>query len=315
MLVLDEAETRAALPWPELIEAIAAMFRSGCAMPARHHHEMEMPDEENATLLLMPAWIPGRYVGVKTVCVFPGNARRSLPAIFGTYLLSSAATGETLALIDGGELTARRTAAASALAARHLARDDAEELLVCGTGRLSLNLMQAHGAVRPIRRYRVWGRNGEAAERVADQARTLGLAAEAVTDLETAARRADILSCATLSSDPLIRGEWLKPGSHLDLVGAFKPGMRESDDEAIRRASVFVDTRAGAMREAGDITQPLASGLLKESDIRAELAELAGGLHHGRSGTEEITLFKSVGAALEDLAGAILAYQTTTDRK
>jgi ornithine cyclodeaminase len=273
MLVLDEAETRAALPWPELIEAIAAMFRSGCAMPARHHHEMEMPDEENATLLLMPAWIPGRYVGVKTVCVFPGNARRSLPAIFGTYLLSSAATGEMLAL------------------------------------------MQAHGAVRPIRRYRVWGRNGEAAERVAEQARTLGLAAEAVTDLETAARRADILSCATLSSDPLIRGEWLKPGSHLDLVGAFKPGMRESDDEAIRRAAVFVDTRAGAMREAGDITQPLASGLLKESDIRAELAELAVGLHHGRSGREEITLFKSVGAALEDLAGAILAYQTTTDRK
>ncbi|WP_454852989.1 ornithine cyclodeaminase family protein [Rhizobium binxianense] len=315
MLVLDEAETRAALPWPELIEVIADMFGSGCEMPARHHHEMEVPDEENATLLLMPAWIPGRYMGVKTVCVFPGNVRRSLPAVFGTYLLSSAATGETLAVIDGGELTARRTAAASALAARHLARDDAEELLVCGTGRLSLNLMQAHGTVRPIRRYRVWGRNGEAAARVAAEARALGLAAEAVSDLESAARRADILSCATLSSDPLIRGEWLKPGSHLDLVGAFKPGMRESDDEAIRRASVFVDTRAGAMREAGDIAQPLASGLLKEDDIKAELAELAGGIHHGRSGADEVTLFKSVGAALEDLAGAILAYQTTTDRK
>ncbi|ARO28088.1 ornithine cyclodeaminase protein [Rhizobium sp. NXC14] len=315
MLVLNEEQTRAALPWPELIEAIAAMFASECVMPVRHHHEMDVPGEENATLLLMPAWVPGRYAGVKMVSVFPGNAQRSLPAISGTYLLSSGATGEMLAVIDGAELTARRTAAASALAGRYLARPNAEEMLVCGTGRLSLNLMLAHGTTRPIKRYRIWGRNAQAAEKIAAEARVLGLDARAVTDREAAARTADIISCATLSSEPLVSGEWLKPGAHLDLVGAFKPSMRESDDEAIRRASVHVDTRAGATSEAGDIVQPIKSGVLDMNDIQSELAELVSGAHGGRSHDEEITLFKSVGAALEDLAGAILAYETVAGRK
>ncbi|PKA39326.1 ornithine cyclodeaminase family protein [Rhizobium sullae] len=315
MLVLDGERTRAALPWGELIDAIAAMFAGECVMPVRHHHDMEVPGEEEATLLLMPAWVPGRYAGVKMVSVFPGNAKRALPAIFGTYLLSSGTTGEMLAAIDGGELTARRTAATSALAARYLARPDAAELLVCGTGRLSLNLLQAHATVRPIKHIHVWGRNLVSAEKIAAEARELGLPAKAVSDIETAARAADIISCGTLSSEPLVRGEWLKPGAHLDLVGGFKPSMRESDNEAIRRASVFVDTRAGAMKEAGDIVQPLKSGVLKENAIKAELAELVRGTRSGRSAAEEITLFKSVGAALEDLAGAILAYETVTGRK
>lgn len=315
MLVLDEEQTRSALPWVQLIDAIETMFRSDCVMPIRHHHEMEVPGEEDATLLLMPAWLPGRYTGIKTVSVFPGNVRRSLPAIFGSYLLSSAATGQMLAVIEGAELTARRTAATSALASRYLSRPDAEEMLVCGTGRLSLNLMQAHGAVRPIQRYRIWGRNSEAAKKIAAEAKVLGLHAEAVDDLETATRAADIISCATLSSEPLVYGEWLKPGAHLDLVGAFKPGMRESDDAAVLRSAVYVDTRAGALSEGGDIVQPLKKGLLDESDIRGELAELISGACDGRKDAEEITLFKSVGAALEDLAGAILAYENATGRK
>lgn len=314
MLVLNEEQTRTALAWPELIDAIAAMFREGCVMPVRHHHDIEVPGEEHATLLLMPAWMPGRYSGVKMVSVFPGNVRRSLPAIFGTYLLSSGATGEMLAAIDGGELTARRTAATSALAARYLARQDAEELLVCGTGRLALNLMQAHAVTRPIKRFRVWGRTMSKAEKIVAEARSLGLAAEAVADIEAAARSADIISCATLSNHPLISGDWLKPGAHLDLIGGFRPDMREADDAAIRRSAVFVDTRAGAMSEAGDIIQPMRSGLLKEDDIRAELAELVRGSRPGRSEDSEITLFKSVGAALEDLAGAILAYETLAGR-
>ncbi|MBB3391544.1 ornithine cyclodeaminase [Rhizobium sp. BK275] len=315
MLVLDEQQTRSALPWAELIDAIEAMFRSTCVMPVRHHHDMEVPGEENATLLLMPAWLPGQYTGIKTVSVFPGNVRRSLPAIFGSYLLSSAATGQMLAVIEGGELTARRTAATSALASRCLSRADSEEMLVCGTGRLSLNLMQAHGIVRPIRRYHVWGRNSETAEKVAEEARALGLRAEAVSNIEAAAKTADIISCATLSSEPLIRGEWLKPGAHLDLVGAFKPSMRESDDDAVRRSAVYVDTRAGALSEGGDIVQPLKSGVLKADDIRGELAELISGSCGGRKDDKEITLFKSVGAALEDLAAAILAYEMVTGRK
>jgi ornithine cyclodeaminase/alanine dehydrogenase-like protein (mu-crystallin family) len=312
MLVLDELQTRDALGWPALVEAIAKMFRSGCVMPIRHHHHMEVPGENDATLLLMPAWQPGAYSGVKVLSLFPDNAMRSLPAIFGTYLLSSGKTGEMLAIIDGGELTARRTAATSALAARYLARTDAEELLVCGTGRLSLNLIQAHAEMRPLKRIHVWGRSAAGAEKTAAEARRLGLPAEAVTEIEAAARSADIISCATLSSQPLIHGDWLKPGAHLDLVGGFKPDMRETDDAAIRRARVFVDTRAGAMSEAGDIVQPLQSGVLLPEAIHAELSELVTGTKPGRLGDSDITLFKSVGAALEDLAGAILAYEYMT---
>jgi len=315
MLVLDEEQTRAALAWPALIDAIAAMFTGDCIMPVRHHHDIEVPGESDATLLLMPAWLPGRYAGVKMVSVFPGNATRALPAIFGTYLLSSGKTGEMLAAIDGGELTARRTAAASALAARYLVRPDAEELLVCGTGRLSLNLIQAHAAGRSLKRIGIWGRDRKKAAGIAREAQALGLIAEPVADLEAAARSADIISCATLSNTPLIQGGWLKPGAHLDLVGGFKPDMREADDAAIQRAQVFVDTRAGATKEAGDITQPLKSGALTTDSILAELRELVSGTHPGRAKDEDITLFKSVGAALEDLAGAILAYEYARGRQ
>ncbi|MCA1493408.1 ornithine cyclodeaminase family protein [Sinorhizobium alkalisoli] len=311
MLVLDAVQTRAALPWDGLVKALGDMFAKGCVMPVRHHHEVEVPGEADATLLLMPAWQPGAYVGVKMVSVFPGNQTRGLPAIHGSYLLSSGKTGELLAIVDGGELTARRTAAASALAARYLAREDASRLLVVGTGRLSTNLIEAHTSVRPIRHVTIWGRDPKKADATAKELELQGVEVAVASDLEAAAREADIVSCATLSTEPLIRGGWLKPGAHLDLVGAFKPSMRESDDEAISRASIFVDTREGALGEGGDIVQPLRAGVITEDAIRADLFELARGSHRGRTASGEITLFKSVGAALEDLAGAVLAFEAS----
>lgn len=314
MLILNPNQTRQALPWDALIAALAAMFKTGCVMPVRHHHSVAVPGEADATLLLMPAWQPGAYLGVKLVSVFPDNHLRSLPAIHGSYLLSSGRTGELLAVIDGGELTARRTTAASALAASHLARQDASSLLVVGTGRLSVNLIEAHSRVRPITEVVIWGRDRAKAEQAVSEARALGYAADVAEDLEAAARQADIISCATLSRAPLIRGAWLKPGSHLDLIGAFNKDMRESDDEAVRRARVFVDTRAGAFAEAGDLLQPMAAGVIDADHVVAELSELVGGTE-GRRSAEDITLFKSVGAALEDLAGAILAYETATQNK
>lgn len=314
MLILDPNQTRQALPWDALIAALAAMFKTGCVMPVRHHHSVAVPGEADATLLLMPAWQPGAYMGVKLVSVFPDNHLRSLPAIHGSYLLSSGRTGELLAVIDGGELTARRTAAASALAASHLARKDASSLLVVGTGRLSVNLVEAHSRVRPITEVVIWGRDRAKAEQAVSEARALGYAADVAEDLEAATRQADIISCATLSRAPLIRGAWLKPGSHLDLIGAFNKDMRESDDEAVRRARLFVDTRAGAFAEAGDILQPMAAGVIDADHVVAELSELVGGTE-GRRSAEDITLFKSVGAALEDLAGAILAYEMATQNK
>jgi alanine dehydrogenase len=309
MLILDDNDTRNALPFPGLIGALRAMFVSGCEAPPRHHHEVAVPGEPNGTLLLMPAWLPGRYMGLKQVSVFPGNATRGLPSIFGSYLLSSAVTGELLAIIDGGELTARRTAAASALAASHLARKDASVMLMTGTGRLSANLIEAHLAVSPLRNVFVWGRDQAKAKATARHAAALGLEAVATDNLEAAAREADIISCATLSSEPLIRGEWLKPGAHVDLVGAFKPTMRETDDRCVTRATCFVDTRAGALSEGGDIVQPIKAGLITADSIVADLAELTRRTHPGRTSDEEITLFKSVGASLEDLAGAIFAFE------
>jgi ornithine cyclodeaminase/alanine dehydrogenase-like protein (mu-crystallin family) len=309
VLTLDADAVRAALDWPSTIDALESMFHDGCTMPTRHHHTVQVPGTAAATLLLMPAWTEGGYLGVKVVNVFPGNADRGLPAVTGLYLLFSATTGAILATIDGAELTARRTAAASALAARYLARDDAARLLVVGTGRLAANLAAAHAAVRPIKSISIWGRDRNKAATVAASLEAEGLAASPCGDLAEAVAAADIVSCGTLARDPLIRGGWLKPGAHLDLVGGFTPAMREADDEAIRRASVFVDTRAGAMVEAGDIVVPLANGTLSADGVRADLFDLASGRHSGRATYDEITVFKSVGAALEDLAAAALAYR------
>ncbi|HXH01762.1 MAG TPA: ornithine cyclodeaminase family protein [Candidatus Competibacteraceae bacterium] len=315
MLQLDADAVARHLPWPALVEALREGFRAGCEAPLRHHHTVRVPGEPDATLLLMPAWQPGAFLGVKLVSVFPGNGARGLPAIHGSYLLSSARTGELLALLDGAALTARRTAAASALAAGYLARADARHLLIVGTGALAPNLAAAHAGVRPITRISVWGRDPAKAETLAARLRGDGLPAAAVADLAATAAQADIVSCATLSQQPLIQGAWLKPGAHLDLVGGFTPAMREADDEAVRRASVFVDTRQGAGHEAGDIVQPLASGVLTPASILADLHELCRGQHPGRRRDDEITLFKSVGASLEDLVAAVLAYRSAHEAR
>jgi ornithine cyclodeaminase/alanine dehydrogenase-like protein (mu-crystallin family) len=310
MQLLSEEQTRSALPFPDLINALEEMFRVGCVMPKRHHHDMEVPGEPDATMLLMPAWVPGKFVGVKVVNVMPGNSDRKLPAVAAQYLLSDGHTGEMLALVDGGELTARRTAAASALASRYLSRPDASHLLILGTGRVAQNLVAAHMCVRPIKEVTIWGRSAQSAEKLASEvAEQFGVKAGTAEDLDEALKTADIVSAATLSSEPLVKGGLLKPGTHVDLVGAFKPSMRESDDALVKRAEIYVDTREGCLSEGGDIFQPLQSGVISEADISADLFELSRKEHSGRASSDAVTMFKSVGAALEDLAGAMLAYR------
>ncbi|MGH7006310.1 MAG: ornithine cyclodeaminase family protein, partial [Alphaproteobacteria bacterium] len=281
-------------------------FKAGCEVPLRHHHSIAVPGAPEATLLLMPAWLPGAALGIKIVTVFPGNAARSLPAVMGQYLLLDAATGAPKALIDGTALTLRRTAAASALASRFLSRTDSVNLLMAGTGALAPHLAAAHCSVRPIRRVSVWGRNPEHACAMAAKLDLGNATVSVAADLAKAVAEADIISCATLATEPLIRGAWLKPGQHLDLVGGFTPAMREADDDAVRRAAVYIDTRGGAMNEAGDIVQPLANGALKAEAIKGDLFDLCRGTVPGRTDAEAITLFKSVGTALEDLAAARL---------
>ncbi len=309
MRIISAADVEAALDFESLVERLRQAFRRDIAVPLRHHHGVETPDGPEATLLLMPAWQTGRHIGIKLVTVFPGNVERNLPAVMGTYLLLDGKTGSPLAMIDGPMLTAKRTAAASALAASYLARPDSERLLMVGTGTLAPELILAHAAARPIRNVLVWGRTEDKAAKLAKRLNRSDFRVQHTTDLEAAVRGAHIISCATLSAEPLIAGAWLQNGQHLDLVGGFRPDMRETDDTAIRRARVFVDTRAGACQEAGDIVQPLASGVLDPDDIAADLFELTRGERAGRRFYDQITLFKSVGTAVEDLAAAQLTVE------
>ncbi len=310
MKIFDAARTADLLPWGALVDALEVGFRHGCEMPVRHHHRVQaLAGEPDATLLLMPAWTVGGYLGVKVAAAFPGNVSRGLDTIQASYILASGETGEPLALIDGAELTLRRTAAASALAARFLARTDARRLLVVGTGKLAPHLAGAHAAVNPSLEVEFWGRRPERALVASRSSLLEGLATGTASDLEAAVRGADIVSTATLATEPLVQGDWLRAGTHVDLVGGFTPAMREADDEAVRRSTVFVDTREGALVEAGDLVQPIESGALRAEEVAGDLHELCRGRHGGRHDPSEITLFKSVGAALEDLFAAILLWE------
>jgi alanine dehydrogenase len=329
--VLDADAVAAALTYPAMVEALRDAFRGGIVAPVRHHHTVPQPGRD-ATLLIMPAWTADiaaksparrkgaapspepaapveRFLGCKIVTIFPDNAAAGAPSLYGNYLLMSGATGEPLVLMDARALTAWRTAAASALAASYLAREDASHLLMVGAGTLAPHLVRAHAAVRPIRRITLWNRTHGHAVSLAFGLAVAGIEATIADDLGTAVAEADIVSCATLATEPVIRGAWLKPGAHLDLVGGFTPKMREADNEAVRRARIYVDTRAGATKEAGDIAVPLRRGVIAAKDIRGDLFDLTRGKARGRTSAKQITLFKSVGSAIEDLAAAVLVWR------
>ncbi|WP_312798126.1 ornithine cyclodeaminase family protein [Tianweitania sp.] len=318
MLIIGPEAVDRALSYEGLIEVLRTAFHDGAVQPVRHHHTVERPDGADATLLLMPAWSDLKavgtsengHIGIKIVTVSPDNNAINKPAVMGNYLLLDAATGEPQALIDGQKITVWRTACASALAASYLAREDVKTHLIVGAGALSVHLAKAHRAVRPLGRVLVWNRTAANAAKVVEQLQADGFEAEVAEDLDAAQAQADVISCATLSTVPLVKGALLKPGTHVDLVGAFTPAMRESDDEAIVRARVYVDTKAGATKEAGDIVQALQSGALSEGAIVGDLFDLTRGTAKGRQSADEITLFKSVGAALEDLAAAIAVYRS-----
>jgi ornithine cyclodeaminase len=310
MRIVTAEDIASVLSYGALVDALAEAFRSDVAVPVRHHHTISQPGAD-ATLLLMPAWTESgeRYLGCKIVTVFPDNAKLSRPSLYGQYLLMSGESGEPLAMIEGRALTAWRTAAASALASRYLSREDAAHLVIIGAGALAPHLVRAHAAVRPLRRVTAWNRTKSRAISMAFGLAVTGIETEVTDDLEEAVRAADIVSCATLSPTPLIKGAWLKKGAHVDLVGSFTPRMREADDQAVKRARVYVDTRAGATKEAGDIVVPLKKGIIARNDIKGDLFDLCRGKARGRTGASQITLFKSVGSAIEDLAAAMLVWK------
>jgi ornithine cyclodeaminase len=300
----------------ELITELKSKFASNSILvPMRHHHDFPNPVvKEDSTLLLMPAWNPGKEAGVKIVTVSPENSQFDLPSIQGTYLYMDATKGTIKAIMEAKNLTAKRTASASALASSYLSKIDSSSLLMIGTGALSINLIKAHASVRPIKTVYIWGRNYEKAKKIATQLEKENFEIHPIQTIEEKISEVDIISCATLSKTPLVFGKYLKAGQHVDLVGAYKKDMREADNESITKASVFVDTFQGGLKESGDIVIPLKEGVLKEKEIKADLFELCSEIKQGRTNDSEITIFKSVGHALEDLAAATYYYNKYTHK-
>lgn len=308
MQTFDAAATRAALPFDALVPALRAAFASpATVVPTRHVHALGQGTSSPGTVLVMPAWNEA-FLGIKTINIFPANTARGLPGLHATYVLYDATTGAPLAMMDGDEITARRTAAAAALAASFLARADARRLLVLGSGRVARLLPAAFASVRAIDQVRVWNHRPAGAEALAAQWRAQGVDAQAVADLPAAVRAADIVSCATLATAPLVQGAWLTPGTHLDLIGSFTPQMREADAACFEGACVAIDTEE-ALAKAGDLLDARAAGALAAGSAPATLVQLCRGERAGRQNAQERTVFKAVGSALEDLAAATRVWQ------
>lgn len=308
---IDQQTIDRALPFGELVDALQQAFASDIETPLRNHYDIPNPhSSRETTLLMMPSWQAGSDIGIKLVTVTPESYKFDLPSIQGTYVLFDAVRGCVKATMDAPALTAKRTAAASALASRFMSRPNSRKLLMVGTGTLSSQLIRAHASVRPIEEIIIWGRNPEKAQAIAELDSLSGFNIQVADDLSQAINEADIVSVATMSKEPLIMGDWLQEGQHLDLVGAYRPDMREADDECIRRCRIVVDNYTGACKETGDIATPLANGVLQKEEICADLFQLCREERTFERNDKDITLFKSVGHALEDLAAAQLVVKS-----
>lgn len=299
----DAKQCHELLDYPGLVDGLREMFATGVDLLESFRMQQSLSEGRCNDWILLPAWQFNRFKGIKLVSVYPENEKQGLASVQGIYILFDANNGLPLLCADGAALTLRKTAANSALASTYLSRRDSTSLLMIGAGALAPYLIAAHAAVREIDRVRIWNRNPERGRQLARNLNLQGVSAEAIDNLEDAAREADVISCATMALQPLLKGEWLKPGTHVDLVGGYKPDMREADDETIKRARIFVDGPF-ALTLAGDICQPLQCGILQEADITSTF-DLARGDRIGRKNYNEITVFKSVGGGHEDLGTAI----------
>jgi ornithine cyclodeaminase len=310
--VFSAQETAERLPYSALIEALKHVFINGAHAPQRSVHSIVSPAGDAppiGDLMMMPAWQPGGTLAVKLATVYPGNARHGLPQIQGLILVFDATTGKPLAVMDGAECTRRRTAAASALASQVMSRRDSRTLSMIGTGALAPHLLQAHLAVRPaIQQVRLWGRRPDKARALAKTlaAQLTGIEITHAPSAQVACEEADIVCCATNAKAPIVEGAWIKPGTHIDLVGSYSPAAREIDTAGVLAARVIVDTWEGFEHEAGDLLIPLQEGAITKDHILGDLASILKGQITPRRTKTDITLFKSVGTAIEDLAAAQL---------
>ena len=287
-------EAEAHLDWRALTDALEA----GHSLPRAEIGDTFLYRDPD-TLLSRAAWIDGMGQLVKTATIFAGNKAAGKPTVNGAVNLYSDQDGTLDALVDFHLVTKWKTAGDSILAARKLARPDSKTILIVGAGTVGRSLREAYGAIFPDARFLIWNRSPEGAARFADT--TLGVTA--IDDLEAGVSQADIITCATMSTEPLIKGEWLRAGQHLDLIGAYRPDMREADDDAFGRARVFVDSRATTIGHIGELKIPLATGVISEADIKADYYDLPRGAFT-RQSQEDITLFKNGGGAHLDLMTA-----------
>ncbi len=302
MKFLDREAVHRLADYPLVIDAIAAMYATGCDAVDRMILSQPTADGDQGDFLMQPAWLRGRAFGIKIANVFPGNQRRGLPSILGAYVLFDGNTGELLGCVDGPAETNIKTACNSAVASRFLARPDASTMLMMGAGELAPYLIAAHASILPIRRVLIWNRTMEKAQALAERLDKPGFRAEAVADPAEAAAEADLVSCATYATEPILKGAWLKEGAHVDLVGSYRPDLRESDDDVARKAGrLFVDERSSTVEISGDVIDPVRKGLVEPGEI-TDLFELVQGRKPGRRSDDEITVFKSGGGGHEDLA-------------
>lgn len=301
MLIFDSADVHRLLDYTSLIAALRTAHAAH-AMPFTHTHVMSDPSGGVNNFISLFAWSGGESIAVKLAGIFPGNLSRPVPepSVQGLVALFDGTTGAPVLVADGAAMTFRKTAADSALGASFLARRDARRLVVVGAGGLAPHVIRAHITARPsIDQVLIWNRTPERARTVAETLALPGVLFAATADLDAAVAEADVISCITMSTAPLVRGALLREGVHVDLIGAYRPDMREADDDVIRRARVFVDTRQNCAG-SGDIADPLASGILRLDDM-ADLFELCAGRRPGRTDDAEITVYKNVGGAHLDL--------------
>lgn len=307
MRMVTGDEVHRLLDYPSLVEGLKAFHLQDIDDSDSIHMHQPLDSGSDSVFLLLPAWQREQAIGVKLITVFPDNEYNGsgLPSVQGVYALFDGKDGRPLAVIDGTALTLRKTAADSATGASYLARQDAATMLMVGAGAMAPHLIMAHLAVRPsMTEVLVWNRNGARAEALAGDLKLEGVAITATDDLEGAARRADVISCATMAEQPIILGAWLKLGCHLDLVGSYQPQMRECDDEAMLRGRVYLDSRFFALEKTGEFCQPIAAGLFSPEDVCGDLFQLARGTAAGRGSSEEITVFKNAGGGHLDLGTA-----------
>jgi ornithine cyclodeaminase len=318
VLILNEAEVKQLLPMSECIaameEALGALARGEAHQPLR---TIFRPPDVQGVLAMMPTFRkrPSPLFGLKAICVFPGNAAIGKDAHQGGVMLFDGITGELLALVNASAITAIRTAAVSGLATRLLAKSEANDLAIIGAGVQARAHLSAMACVRPLKRVRIAGRRFENARKFAQEMQpNFPSQIEPVENVADAVRGADIIVAATTSKEPVLRREWISPGAHINAIGTFSPRAREIDTATMVAASLFVDRRESALNEAGDYLLALQEGAIGPEHIRAELGDILIGAHTGRTSPEEITLFKSLGLAIEDLAAAAHVYRKAGEK-